>query len=48
MYTVIETTPVASLDGIYRYLRHRRDKAGVQFTYEIIIVDDGSKDNTSG
>lgn len=31
-----------------RYLRHRRDKQGANFTYEIIIVDDGSVDNTSG
>ena len=33
--------------GVFRYLRHRRDKQGANFTYEIIIVDDGSRDNTS-
>ncbi len=32
----------------HRYLSHRRDTQDTNFTYEIIIVDDGSKDNTSG
>ena len=32
----------------HRYLRHRRDTQDTNFTYEIIIVDDGSRDNTSG
>lgn len=36
-----------SLDDLIGYLRHRRDKQGANFTYEIIIVDDGSRDNTS-
>lgn len=30
-----------------RYLQRRRDVQGPQFTYEIIVVDDGSKDGTA-
>lgn len=29
-----------------RYLRRRRDQKGPSFTYEVIIVDDGSRDAT--
>lgn len=29
-----------------RYLRRRRDQKGSAFTYEVIIVDDGSRDAT--
>lgn len=29
-----------------RYLQRRRDREGPAFTYEVIIVDDGSKDGT--
>ena len=28
------------------YLQRRRDRQGAFFTYEVIIVDDGSKDGT--
>lgn len=28
------------------YLQRRRDRQGPYFTYEVIIVDDGSKDDT--
>lgn len=38
----------ASLLSCDRYLRRRRDKQGANFTFEIIIVDDGSRDNTMG
>lgn len=29
-----------------RYLTHRRDRQGALFTFEVIVVDDGSKDET--
>lgn len=29
-----------------RYLQKRRDKQGPNFTYEVIVVDDGSRDAT--
>ena len=29
------------------FLQKRRDRQGPAFTYEIIIVDDGSKDDTA-
>jgi dolichyl-phosphate beta-glucosyltransferase len=29
-----------------RYLKRRRDHSGSQYTYEIIVVDDGSRDAT--
>jgi len=38
----------ATLDETLNYLQWRRNKQGPDFTYEIIIVDDGSKDNTPG
>lgn len=28
------------------YLQRRRDRQGAAFTYEVIIVDDGSRDGT--
>ena len=28
------------------YLQRRRDRQGAYFTYEVIVVDDGSKDGT--
>lgn len=37
----------ATLDETLTYLQRRRDKQGAVFTYEVIIVDDGSKDNTA-
>lgn len=36
-----------TLDETLAYLKRRRDKQGPALTYEIIIVDDGSKDNTA-
>ncbi|KAF6265307.1 nucleotide-diphospho-sugar transferase [Scenedesmus sp. NREL 46B-D3] len=37
----------ATLDETLAYLQRRRNKAGPAFTYEVIIVDDGSKDSTA-
>ena len=34
------------LCGHCRFLERLRDRRGPNFTYEIIIVDDGSQDNT--
>lgn len=31
---------------VCRYLQRRRDKKGPTFTYEVIVVDDGSTDAT--
>ncbi|KAG1656832.1 hypothetical protein FOA52_006287, partial [Chlamydomonas sp. UWO 241] len=36
----------ATLDETISYLQQRRNKQGPHFTYEIIVVDDGSKDGT--
>lgn len=36
-----------TLDETLAYLQRRRDKQGPAFTYEVIIVDDGSKDSTA-
>jgi dolichyl-phosphate beta-glucosyltransferase len=36
-----------TLDETLGYLQRRRNKQGPAFTYEIIIVDDGSKDSTA-
>jgi dolichyl-phosphate beta-glucosyltransferase len=36
-----------TLDETLGYLQRRRNKQGPAFTYEVIIVDDGSKDNTA-
>ncbi|MEW5299785.1 MAG: hypothetical protein WDW38_010878 [Sanguina aurantia] len=36
-----------SLDEILEYLKERRNRQGVNFTYEVIIVDDGSTDRTA-
>ncbi|KAL3153055.1 hypothetical protein ABBQ38_012078 [Trebouxia sp. C0009 RCD-2024] len=45
-YNEEDRLPV-TLEDLIGYLRHRRDKQGANFTYEIIIVDDGSEDSTS-
>lgn len=37
----------ATLDELLGYLQRRRDKQGPAFTYEVVIVDDGSKDSTA-
>ncbi|PNH05994.1 Dolichyl-phosphate beta-glucosyltransferase [Tetrabaena socialis] len=37
----------STLDEALAYLQRRRDKQGPQFTYELIVVDDGSKDGTA-
>lgn len=37
----------ATLDETLAYLQRRRNKQGPAFTYEVIIVDDGSKDSTA-
>lgn len=36
----------STLDEALAYLQKRRDRQGPQFTYEVIVVDDGSKDGT--
>ncbi|KAK9794341.1 hypothetical protein WJX73_005618 [Symbiochloris irregularis] len=36
----------STLEETLRYLQGRRDSAGANFTYEIIVVDDGSRDGT--
>ncbi|PNW71403.1 hypothetical protein CHLRE_16g652850v5 [Chlamydomonas reinhardtii] len=36
-----------TLDEALNYLQRRRDKQGPQFTYELVVVDDGSKDGTA-
>lgn len=37
----------STLEETVSYLQRRRDACGPSFTYEVIIVDDGSKDDTS-
>ncbi|KAK9902701.1 hypothetical protein WJX75_003242 [Coccomyxa subellipsoidea] len=36
----------STLDETFRYLQKRRDRQGPNFTYEVIVVDDGSMDAT--
>lgn len=36
----------STLDETLAYLQRRRDRQGPNFTYEVVIVDDGSKDGT--
>mmetsp|Transcript_24160 Transcript_24160/g.52785 ORF Transcript_24160/g.52785 Transcript_24160/m.52785 type:complete len:356 (+) Transcript_24160:132-1199(+) len=36
----------ATLDEAISFLQRKRNRLGPHFTYEIIVVDDGSKDNT--
>ena len=33
--------------ALLRYLQRRRDAQGANFTYEVVVVDDGSSDGTS-
>lgn len=37
----------STLTETLAYLAHRRDRQGPNFTYEVIIVDDGSRDGTA-
>ncbi|KAL4450575.1 hypothetical protein ABPG77_000931 [Micractinium sp. CCAP 211/92] len=37
----------ATLQETLSYLQRRRDRQGASFTYEVIIVDDGSRDGTA-
>ncbi|CAK0784015.1 hypothetical protein CVIRNUC_007218 [Coccomyxa viridis] len=37
----------STLDETLRYLQRRRDAQGANFTYEVVVVDDGSSDGTS-
>ena len=37
-----------TLKEIVHYLQKRRDRVGPHFTYEVVIVDDGSSDGTAG
>lgn len=46
--TLQPNTMIRLMHVSHRYLSHRRDTKDANFTYEIIIVDDGSRDNTSG
>ncbi len=39
-----ETMP--QCNSLHRYLQKRRDRQGPSFTYEVIVVDDGSRDAT--
>ena len=41
------TAPADQLLLLCRYLQGRRDKAGANFTYEVVVVDDGSSDQTA-
>ncbi|KAJ9532547.1 hypothetical protein QJQ45_010622 [Haematococcus lacustris] len=36
----------SSSGSLFRYLQQRRDHQGPQFTYEVVVVDDGSRDGT--
>ena len=48
-HPLLLTTAVTTLPAAWcrcSYLQRRRDRQGAAFTYEVIIVDDGSRDGT--
>ena len=42
----LKRIPMLTLSGLRSYLQQRRNRQGPHFTYEIIVVDDGSRDAT--
>lgn len=44
---LVHSRPRQSRGALCRYLQRRRDAQGANFTYEVVVVDDGSSDGTS-